>query len=114
MVKNPRMYEALTALMNVYHTAITGKPYQDDTLRVLPYKNVPFAVVVEYAKNRDVFAAAKAIGAEVEGNIIVMPPATVRELGNGTYAVIPHVDDSLFPESSTPSNQHNRTSGSTP
>jgi len=92
-----RMYEALTALMGVYYTAITGKPYQDDNIRVLPYKNVPFAVIVEYAKNADVFAAAKAIGAQVEGNIIVMPSATVEHLGSGTYAVIPHVDDSLFP-----------------
>jgi len=92
-----RMYKALTALMYLFYTAITGRPYQDDTLRVLPYKNVPFAVIVEYARDKDVFAAAKAIGAQVEGNIIVMPPATVKELGKDVYAVIPHVDESLFP-----------------
>jgi len=100
-----RMYKALTALMGLFYTAITGRPYQDDNIIVSPYKNVPFAVIVEYAKNADVFAAAKAIGAQVEGKIIVMPPATVRELGNGTYAVIPHVDDSLFPVPSEDTDQ---------
>ena len=97
---NPDAYVALTALQRIYFTAVTRKPCQDDTVRVTPYKDVPFAVFVELlAKDVDVFAAAKAIGAQVEGNIVVMPPATVEDLGGGVFAIIPHIDDSLLPVS---------------